>query len=112
MILRSACATVVAHVVPGQLLVLTPTTQVGSTWDLLAQLLESRRRPGFEIDVAFRPVRSTPEWMTSARRRFPARQSATPPPAASGQSGVGRSRYGPIQNAGLSAYDVDSYVFS
>lgn len=60
-ILRSACATVVAHAVPGQLVVLTSTTYVGSTRDLLAQPLESRGlRPGLEVHVAFSPERINP----------------------------------------------------
>lgn len=60
-ILRSACATVVSQAVPGQLLVLTSTTYVGSTRDLLAQPLTGRGlRPGVDIHVAFSPERINP----------------------------------------------------
>lgn len=60
-ILRSACATVVAHAVPGQLLVLTSTTYVGSTKDLLAVPLAGRGlRPGIDVHVAFSPERINP----------------------------------------------------
>lgn len=60
-ILRSACATVAANAVPGQLLILTSTTYVGSTRDLLAQPLEKRGLfPGTDIHVAFSPERINP----------------------------------------------------
>ena len=60
-ILRSACASVVAHAVPGQLLVLTSTSYVGSTRDLLAQPLEERGlRTGTDVHVAFSPERINP----------------------------------------------------
>ena len=60
-ILRSACATVVAHAVPGQLLVLTSTSYVGSTRDLLVQPLQERGLyPGTDVHVAFSPERINP----------------------------------------------------
>ena len=60
-ILRAACRTVVQHAVSGQLLVLTSTTYVGSTRDMLASPLAER---GFTVGrdafVAFSPERIDP----------------------------------------------------
>ncbi|WP_061300132.1 nucleotide sugar dehydrogenase [Herbidospora cretacea] len=51
--LRAACGTVVAHAVPGQLVILTSTTYVGSTRDLLIDHLR-------DVDVVFSPERVDP----------------------------------------------------
>ncbi|GAB1824197.1 nucleotide sugar dehydrogenase [Herbidospora sp. RD11066] len=51
--LRAACGTVVAHAVRGQLVVLTSTTYVGSTRDLLIERLDG-------VDVVFSPERVDP----------------------------------------------------
>jgi len=60
-ILRSACRTVVENAVRGQLLVLTSTTYVGTTRDLLAAPLEERGLiPGIDVNVAFSPERINP----------------------------------------------------
>ncbi|MCU1573981.1 MAG: nucleotide sugar dehydrogenase [Micrococcaceae bacterium] len=60
-ILRSACASVVQHAVPGQLFLLTSTTYVGSTRDLLALPLAARGlMPGQDVFVAFSPERINP----------------------------------------------------
>jgi UDP-N-acetyl-D-glucosamine dehydrogenase len=60
-ILRGAAATVVAHAVPGQLLMLTSTTYVGCTDDLLVQPLTERGLlPGTDVFVAFSPERIDP----------------------------------------------------
>ncbi|SDH04881.1 nucleotide sugar dehydrogenase [Pseudonocardia oroxyli] len=60
-ILRSACAAVVANAVPGQVLILTSTTYVGTTDDLLVHPLAARGlRPGEDIAVAFSPERIDP----------------------------------------------------
>lgn len=60
-ILRSACASVVKFAVPGQLLMLTSTTYVGSTRDLLALPLLARDLvPGQDVFVAFSPERINP----------------------------------------------------
>ncbi|WP_239437303.1 nucleotide sugar dehydrogenase [Arthrobacter alpinus] len=60
-ILRSACAAVVEHAVAGQLLMLTSTTYVGSTRDMLAQPLADRGLiAGSNIFVAFSPERINP----------------------------------------------------
>ena len=60
-ILRSACAGVVSRAVPGQLLVLTSTSYVGSTRDLLVQPLKERGLyPGTDVHVAFSPERINP----------------------------------------------------
>jgi UDP-N-acetyl-D-glucosamine dehydrogenase len=60
-ILRKACASVVAHAVPGHLIVLTSTTYVGSTYDLLvAPLLERGLIPGTDVFIAFSPERIDP----------------------------------------------------
>ncbi|MFB4421108.1 nucleotide sugar dehydrogenase [Streptomyces sp. QL37] len=59
--LTAACASVVAHAVPGQLLVLTSTSYVGTTRDLLVEPLEARGlRPGTDVFVAFAPERIDP----------------------------------------------------
>lgn len=60
-ILRAACASVVEFAVPGQLLMLTSTTYVGSTRDLLAMPLAAKGLiPGRDIFVAFSPERINP----------------------------------------------------
>ena len=60
-ILRSACAQVVENAVPGQLLILTSTTYVGSTSDLLVTPLLNRGfSVGEDIHVAFSPERIDP----------------------------------------------------
>ena len=60
-ILRSACASVVEHAVPGQLLMLTSTTYVGSTTDMLAVPLAARGlTAGGNVYVAFSPERINP----------------------------------------------------
>jgi nucleotide sugar dehydrogenase len=60
-LLAAACETVVAHAVPGQLLLLTSTTYVGCTEDLLVNPLRKR---GFEVGedifVAFSAERIDP----------------------------------------------------
>lgn len=60
-ILRAACASVVEFAVPGQLLMLTSTTYVGSTRDLLAVPLAAKGMiPGRDVFVAFSPERINP----------------------------------------------------
>ncbi|MDQ0757134.1 nucleotide sugar dehydrogenase [Arthrobacter sp. B3I4] len=60
-ILRAACASVVEFAVPGQLLMLTSTSYVGCTRDLLAVPLAARGLiPGRDIFVAFSPERINP----------------------------------------------------
>jgi len=60
-ILREACARVVIHAQPGQLLMLTSTAYVGSTYDMLAgPLAESGLLPGRDVFVAFSPERIDP----------------------------------------------------
>jgi nucleotide sugar dehydrogenase len=59
--LRAACETVVAHARRDQVIILTSTTYVGSTKELLAQPLAERGlRAGREIFVAFSPERIDP----------------------------------------------------
>jgi UDP-N-acetyl-D-glucosamine dehydrogenase len=59
--LRSACETVVRHVRPGQLVILTSTSYVGTTRDLLVAPLDDRGlRPGEDVFVAFSPERIDP----------------------------------------------------
>jgi len=59
--MAGACATAVAHAVPGQLLVLTSTTYVGTTRDLLVKPLAERGLvAGQDIFVAFSPERIDP----------------------------------------------------
>ncbi|MBH0131072.1 nucleotide sugar dehydrogenase [Salinibacterium sp. NK8237] len=60
-ILRSACATVVDHATTGQLIVLTSTTYVGCTQDLIiAPLLARGFEAGRDLYVAFSPERIDP----------------------------------------------------
>lgn len=60
-ILREACASVVRHARPGQTLVLTSTTYVGTTRELLAEPLAARGlRVGRDVFVAFAPERIDP----------------------------------------------------
>jgi nucleotide sugar dehydrogenase len=59
--LRSACQVVVERARPGQLLVLTSTTYVGTTRDLLDGPLRARGlEPGVDVHVAFSPERIDP----------------------------------------------------
>lgn len=60
-ILRAACEEVVLHARPGQTLVLTSTTYVGTTRELLAHPLAERGlRVGEDVCVAFAPERIDP----------------------------------------------------
>ena len=60
-VLRSACASVVDSAVCGQLLVLTSTTYVGSTTDLLVEPLRRRGLlAGEDVHVCFSPERIDP----------------------------------------------------
>ncbi|MHA7272961.1 nucleotide sugar dehydrogenase [Arthrobacter sp. TMT4-20] len=59
--LSAACRAVVEQAVPGQLLLLTSTTYVGTTRDMLAAPLANRGLiPGSDIHVAFSPERINP----------------------------------------------------
>ena len=59
--LRAACEAAVAHARRDQVIVLTSTTYVGSTRELLVQpLLDRGLRPGREVFVAFSPERIDP----------------------------------------------------
>jgi len=59
--LRAACATVVAHAREGQTLILTSTSFIGTTRELLADPLKQRGlRPGIDVFVAFSPERIDP----------------------------------------------------
>ncbi|THV10539.1 nucleotide sugar dehydrogenase [Nocardioides caeni] len=70
--LRAASAVVVEQARPGQLLVLTSTTYVGTTRDLLEAPLRARGlEPGVDVFVAFSPERIDP-----ANENFPV--EATP----------------------------------
>ena len=60
-ILKAACETVVSAAVPGQVLILTSTTYVGTTSEMLVRPLEARGfRVGEDISVAFSPERIDP----------------------------------------------------
>jgi nucleotide sugar dehydrogenase len=60
-ILKAACADVVANAVPGQILMLTSTSYVGCTDELLVKpLVERGLVPGESISVAFSPERIDP----------------------------------------------------
>jgi len=71
-ILRGACASVVEFAVPGQLLLLTSTTYVGSTRDLLAvPLAEKGLILGRDLFVAFSPERINPGVAEYSHRDVP-----------------------------------------
>lgn len=58
---HAACETVVAHARPGQTIILTSTTYVGTTRELLAEPLHARGLvPGSDVFVAFSPERIDP----------------------------------------------------
>ncbi|MEV7685511.1 nucleotide sugar dehydrogenase [Streptomyces bungoensis] len=70
--LSAACATVVAHAVPGQLIMLTSTTYVGTTRELLVGPLTARGfRVGTDVYVAFSPERIDPGNAHHAQDRTP-----------------------------------------
>jgi nucleotide sugar dehydrogenase len=59
--LQAACATTVEHARPGQVIILTSTSYIGTTQDLLTLPLAARGlRAGHEISVAFSPERIDP----------------------------------------------------
>jgi UDP-N-acetyl-D-glucosamine dehydrogenase len=59
--LRSACASVVSHARPGQTIILTSTSFVGTTRELLTEPLGRRGlRAGTDVYVAFSPERIDP----------------------------------------------------
>jgi UDP-N-acetyl-D-glucosamine dehydrogenase len=61
LVLRRACETVVAHARPGQTLVLTSTTYVGCTRELLVDALDERGlSAGLDVAVCFSPERINP----------------------------------------------------
>lgn len=70
--LTAACAAAVAHARPGQLIVLTSTTYVGATRELLAEPLAAR---GFDVGrdvfVAFAPERIDPGSAAHPQQRVP-----------------------------------------
>jgi len=59
--LRAACADVVRYAMPGQMIILTSTSYVGTTRDLLTEPLRQRGlTAGTDINVAFSPERIDP----------------------------------------------------
>ncbi len=71
-ILRGACAEVVRHARPGQTLVLTSTTYVGTTRELLADPLAERGLTvGEDVFVAFAPERIDPGVTEHAQLKTP-----------------------------------------
>ena len=71
-ILRGACAEVVCHARPGQTLVLTSTTYVGTTRELLADPLAERGLEiGEDVFVAFAPERIDPGVTEHAQLKTP-----------------------------------------
>jgi nucleotide sugar dehydrogenase len=70
--LRKACESVVAHARPGQTMILTSTTYVGTTRELLAEPLEDRGlRVGSDVFVAFSPERIDPGNPDHLQRKTP-----------------------------------------
>jgi nucleotide sugar dehydrogenase len=71
-ILRGACAEVVRHARPGQTLVLTSTTYVGTTRELLVEPLAERGLSvGEDVFVAFAPERIDPGVSDHAQLKTP-----------------------------------------
>jgi UDP-N-acetyl-D-glucosamine dehydrogenase len=71
-ILRRACASVVEHARAGQTFVLTSTTYVGTTRELLVEPLEQRGlRVGEDVFVAFAPERIDPGVVEHEQLRTP-----------------------------------------
>lgn len=82
-ILRSAAAMVVEHAAPGQLLMLTSTTYVGCTDDLLVRPLADRGMlPGRDVFVAFSPERIDPGNATVSHEDVPRVLGAATPQCA------------------------------
>jgi UDP-N-acetyl-D-glucosamine dehydrogenase len=70
--LRGACESVVAHARPGQTLILTSTTYVGTTRELLADPLRRRGLGvGSDVFVAFSPERIDPGNPDHLQRKTP-----------------------------------------
>ncbi len=70
--LRAACRTVVQHTRPGQLVVLTSTSYVGTTRDLLTGPLAARGLvAGTDVHVAFSPERIDPGNPDHVQRETP-----------------------------------------
>ncbi|MET9634486.1 nucleotide sugar dehydrogenase, partial [Lentzea sp. NPDC006480] len=70
--LRAACASVVERVVPGQVLILTSTSFVGTTRELLMEpLLRRGLVPGRDVYVAFSPERIDPGRPDHLQQRTP-----------------------------------------
>jgi UDP-N-acetyl-D-glucosamine dehydrogenase len=70
--LRSACRTVVENAQPGQTIVLTSTTYVGTTREMLVEPLQQRGlRVGSDVFVAFSPERIDPGNYDHTQRETP-----------------------------------------
>ena len=70
--LRAACAAVVQYAVPGQMIILTSTSYVGTTRDLLTEPLRRRGlTAGTDINVAFSPERIDPGNPDHVQRETP-----------------------------------------
>ncbi len=70
--LRAACATVVEHARPGQTIIITSTTYVGTTRELLTEPLATRDlRAGIDVFVAFSPERIDPGNPNHVQRETP-----------------------------------------
>jgi UDP-N-acetyl-D-glucosamine dehydrogenase len=70
--LRAACDVVVSHARAGQTLILTSTSYVGTTRDLLVEPLRRRGlEPGRDVYVAFSPERIDPGRADHAQDRVP-----------------------------------------
>lgn len=71
-ILRAACAMVVEHAVAGQVIILTSTTYVGCTHELLTRPLGARGLiAGHDVAVAFSPERINPGNGSTAHEDVP-----------------------------------------
>ncbi len=70
--LRAACASVVQYAVPGQVIILTSTSYVGTTREMLTEPLRQRGMTvGTDINVAFSPERIDPGNATHLQSETP-----------------------------------------
>ena len=87
--LRAACADVAAHARPGQVIILTSTSYVGTTRDLLTEPLQRRGLAvGQDISVAFSPERIDPGNPDHVQRETPRVVGGATPACASRAAAV------------------------
>ena len=87
--LRAACASVVEHTRPGQVIILTSTTYAGTTRELIAEPLSKRGLAvGTDVFVAFSPERIDPGNPDHLQRETPRVVGGITPACATRAAGV------------------------